>query len=189
MNRKSSIIRRPFQGDKIVGKLVLLLAAGVLLAVPAHSRAETASDFLKSIEGSYSGRGKAKLIGDKLDTVACRIESDFNSGKLAVTGECASTKGKGKVNGGITANGDSVAGTFVAPRPNLEVTKSSGEYADGKMTLFTSMIDNQKGGLIRVRQIISRIEDGIKADFFRYDNMSKTYKEFGSIELKKRQVE
>lgn len=182
-------VARLFRGEAITAGLALLFVAGLLSAVPTQSKAETASDFLESIAGSYSGRGKAKFIGDKLDTVACKIKNDFESGKLAVTGECASTKGKGKVNGGITASGDTVAGTFVAPKPNLEITQSSGEFADGKMTLSTSMIDNQKGGLIRVRQIITKIDDGIRAEFFRYDNMSKSYKESGSIELKKRKSE
>lgn len=168
----------------IIGAVAV--SAIVTVEPVAQAKAETASDFLKSIEGQYSGRGKAKIIGDTIDTVACKIVSDFEAGKLAVSGDCASTKGKGKVNGGITANENKVAGTFVSPRPNLEITQSSGQFADGKMELFTSMVDHQKGGLIRVRQVISRTDDGIRADFFRYDNRSKSYKESGSIDLTKR---
>ena len=172
---------------RYAGVLAVALVLGQFSTVSAH--AETAADFLKSIEGSYSGRGKAKLIGEKLDTVACKINNAFEDDRLEVSGECASTKGKSKVNGGIVVDGEDVAGNFVAPKPNLEITQSSGEFAEGQMTLSTSMLDHQKGGLIRVRQIISRTEDGIKADFFRYDNMSKSYKPSGSIDLKKKQAE
>ena len=65
--------------------------------------------------------------------------------KLAVSGECASTKGKSKVNGGIVADGEDVAGNFVAPRPNLEITQSSGEFAEGQDDAFNFDAGSPKG--------------------------------------------
>lgn len=156
------------------------------VAGPGDAHAETASEFLASMAGDYSGSGKARVIGQNLETIACKIRNDFANGKLQVSGECASTKGKGKVTGAISANGNSLSGTFVAPRPNVEITKSSGQFMDGQLVLSASMMDNQIGKLIRVRQIVSRSGQGLNAEFFLYDNATKTYKPSGNIKLKRR---
>ncbi len=171
-----------FRGAQVVA---IVTAAFATVLVP-DARAETAAEFLESLEGSYTGRGKARVIGDNLDTVACKITNDFNAGKLSVSGECASTKGKSKVNGGISTNGDKLTGTFVAPRPNVEITQSSGEFKDGKVLLSASMMDNQVGKLMRVRQVISRTSSGLNAEFFLYDSATRTFQPSGNIVLKRR---
>lgn len=180
--------RVSYIGAFAVGRVVL--AAGLLFVVqPLNASAETASDFLKSIEGDFSGRGKAKLIGKQLDTIACKISNSYAADKLVVTGNCASTKGKGKVNGEIRLGDGKLSGTFVSPRPNVEITQSSGVFNDGRLILSASMMDNQVGRLSRVRQIISRSEEGIEAEFFLYDNASKSYKPSGSMKLKKKKAQ
>jgi len=163
-----------------------MVGMGPALAETASAPTETVSDFLKSIVGDYSGRGKAKVIGAKLDTIACKINNAFDTDKLVITGDCASTKGKGKVNGEIRFVEDELSGTFVSPRPNVEITQSSGVFNDGKLILSASMLDNKVGGLTRVRQVISRSEDGLDAEFFQYDNSSKTYEPAGSMKLKRK---
>lgn len=165
---------------------MLAISLALVFFQSVSAKAETAAQFLESLEGTYSGRGKAQVIGSEMETVACRINGDFASGKLSVSGECASTKGKGKVNGGITAKGNSLSGSFVSPRPNVEITRSSGEFKGGKLHLSLAMMDNQVGKLMRVRQVISRTSDGMNAEFFLYDNATDTYKPSGSISLTRR---
>lgn len=164
-----------------------ILGLTLAFLMSSQAQAETAADFLQSLEGNYSGRGKATFIGDKKTKVACKISNTFttDNANLVVSGECASTRGKGKVNGLIIANNNSVKGSFVAPRKGMEVTQSSGSYADGIMQLSTSMVDQEIGRLLKVRQIISRTESGISAKFFVYDNLTKTYEPSGAIDLKK----
>ncbi len=155
--------------------------------LPSLVLAETASEFLRSMEGNYSGRGNAVLIGDDTAKIACKIQNSYDAAafKLVVTGECASTKGKGKVNGGIIALNNAVQGTFVAPRKGMEITQSFGSFKDGKMQLSTSMVDSEAGKLVKVRQVISRTDGGFEAEFFTFDNGTKAYEPSGMIKLKK----
>ncbi|MGB7286390.1 MAG: hypothetical protein WBC71_05620 [Salaquimonas sp.] len=168
-------------------KLIPILGLVTAIVMPVSAHAETASDFLRSLEGNYSGRGNATIVGDSKSRVACKINNVFSDGedKLVVSGECASTKGKGKINGGIVAKNNTVRGSFVAPRKGMEVTQSSGSFNGSKMQLSTSMVDQEAGKLVKVRQIISKTGSGIKAEFFVFDNKTKQYEASGSIDLKK----
>lgn len=152
------------------------------------ARAETATDFLSSLEGSYSGRGEATVIGDKKSKVSCKISNVFEESQssLVVSGECASTRGKGKISGSIVASGGNLRGNFLSPRKGMEVTQSSGSYSDGTMQLSSSMVDQEVGRLTKVRQIITRTETGIAAAFFVFDNATQTYEPSGNITLRKR---
>jgi len=158
------------------------------LSIPSLSHAETAADFLESLEGNYSGRGQAVVLGEDVDKVACKINGRFDKGsaKLTLTGECASTKGKATVNGGISANKNTLKGAFVSPRQGVRVTQSSGTFRNGRIQLSASMMDDKVGRLIKVRQVISKSKSGINAQFFTYDNATKKYKSSGTIKLKKR---
>jgi hypothetical protein len=158
------------------------------LVAPGLANAETASDFLKSLQGDYSGRGKATLIGKNAEKIACKITNTFDetAGKLVVDGECASTKGKDRISGSVTAANNTFDGAFVGPRKGMTVTQSSGSYTEGQMVLNASMIDDSAGKLTRVRQVISRSSDGIVAKFFTFDNRTQSYEESGDITLNKR---
>ena len=162
-------------------------AALALSLLQAPARAETASEFLKSLEGDFSGRGSAVVVGKDTTKISCKLSNRFaeSSNSLNVAGECASTKGKGKVSGTVTASNDQLKGNFVSTRQNVKVTKSDGQYANGKMVLSTMMMDEKVGRLIRVRQSVERTDGGIKATFFTYDNATQEYKPAGSISLKK----
>ena len=167
----------------------IALAALLFAFQPVNvSLAETAAGFLESLQGNYSGRGKAVVLGDQIESIACKIKGDFNkqNSKLLLSGECASTKGKSAVNGDITANENSLKGAFVSPRQGVRVTRSSGTFSGGKMLLTASMMDDKVGKLIKVRQVISKTGDGINAEFFTFDNATNSYKSSGSIKLKRK---
>ena len=164
------------------------LALGLTLAFAPAASADTAGDFLKKLEGSYSGRGTAKILGSEDERIACKITNTYDAAatRLSLTGECASTKGKNPVSGSVTASGGALTGTFVAPSSNMKVTRSSGSIEGGRMVLLTALFDEKAGNLIRVRQEISAAADGITAMFFTYDNASGEYEKSGTIEFRRR---
>lgn len=163
----------------------MLLASCLLFS--GQTQAQTAADFLKSLEGDYAGRGNARLIGDKSQRIACKISSVFDdsASKLVVSGECAGTQGKGTINGAITAMNDQLDGSFVSPRKGMTVTQSSGQLEGETLQLSTSMVDENAGRLVRIRQVISKTEDGIDARFFTFDNGTNSYEPSGQIQLNK----
>ena len=170
----------------------ILLAASLCAAVFSSSlsaaRAETAADFLKSLEGNYTGRGNAVVIGDETTKISCKLANSFDASAkaLKVSGNCASTKGKGVINGKVVANGNKVSGSFVSTRKDVRITKTSGQFSGRSMVLSSSMVENKTGNLIRVRQQVSRTGNGIKAVFYAFDSKTQKYKPAGSINLKKR---
>lgn len=168
---------------------VILLIAGLAWASPAN--AETAADFLKSLEGNYSGRGTAIVIGNKPQRIACKISNvyDANDTVLNVSGECAGTKGKSKINGGVSVLNDHLKGSFLSPRKGMVVTQSAGSLEGDKMQLSTSMVDENVGRLVKIRQVISKTDEGINAKFYTYNNSSKTYEPTGEIKLNKTKAE
>ena len=155
------------------------------LVFSGQAQAQTAADFLKSLEGDYSGRGNARFIGDKSQRIACKVSSVFDesASKLVVTGECAGTQGKGTISGAITAMNDQLDGSFVSPRKGMTVTQSSGQLEGETMQLSTSMVDENAGRLVRIRQVISKTEEGIDAQFFTFDNGTNSYQPSGEIQL------
>lgn len=172
-------------------KTILLaasLSAAVFSTAFSDARAETAAEFLKSLEGNYSGRGNAVVIGDETTKVSCKLANSFDASSkaLKISGNCASTKGKGAVNGKVVAKGNKLSGSFVSTRQNVRVTKTSGQFSGKTMVLSSHMMDDKTGQLIRVRQQISKTGSGIKAVFYAFDSKTQKYKPAGSINLKKR---
>lgn len=157
-----------------------------LPVLPAY--ADTAGEFLASLEGTYAGRGEAKILGDAAERISCRIENDYDpdTNKLSLSGECASTKGKDRINGGVTANGTSLSGAFVSPRSGVTVTQSSGSVDGDTMVLSASLLEEKTQSLTRVRQVISKSETGLMVEFQTYDNASGSYESNGRIDLTKR---
>ncbi|MCO5132818.1 MAG: hypothetical protein M9908_00375 [Phyllobacteriaceae bacterium] len=173
----------------------ILLAAAVCagafsvvipVAVPA-ARAETAAEFLKSLEGNYSGRGNAVVIGEETTKISCKLANSFDASAkaLKVNGNCASTKGKGVVNGKVVVSGNQLSGSFVSTRQNVRVTKTSGQLSGKTMVLSSNMMNDKTGQLIRVQQHVSRTGNGIKAVFYAFDSKTQKYKPAGSINLKR----
>lgn len=167
-------------------RLIAAVCISMLATTPAM--ANEASQFLASLEGEYAGRGEAQLLGESADRIACRINNSFDASvnTLSLSGECASTKGKDAVQGRIVANGSGINGSFVSPRDSVEVTQSSGSYNNGEMILSASFFDKRVQKLTKVRQIVSRTDSGITAQFMTFDNKSGSYQPTGQINLKKR---
>jgi hypothetical protein len=151
-----------------------------------YATEQTAEEFLKSLQGEFAGRGNAIVIGDRAQRIACKISSVFDDSTsvLNVTGECAGTKGKSKINGDVAAAGDKVKGSFLSPRKGMTVTQSFGSFEGDSMQLLTSMVDENAGRLVKIRQVISKTDEGINAQFFTYSNSSKSYEPTGEIALK-----
>lgn len=158
------------------------------IAMPQLAAAETTTEFLKSLTGNYAGRGVASVFGTENDKIACKIANSYDDGakRLSLTGECASAQGKGAVNGGVSVKGDRLSGTFVTPRKNLKLTKSSGRIVNGEMVLTASLFDEKAGKLVRLQQVVSKTPQGIQAVFYKYDNKSGQYERSGSLKLNKR---
>jgi len=158
--------------------LALALAAGT--GVPA--RADTASDFLKGLEGSWRGRGSAILPGrEKAERITCQVTNDFQGEALVVKGECASTQGKAAVSGRLSHAGDKVSGSFIDAVQGAKMTTSAGSLSGGNLVVSSSFVENATGNLTRTRQVIRKGGSGFKADFFTYDNASGAYQPSGSI--------
>lgn len=166
----------------------LFLGVAIALGANQQALAENAASFLKSLEGDYSGRGTAIILGDEPTKVSCKFKNAFDEGNISlkVTGECASTKGKGAVNGTITANGQKLSGTFVSTRQGVKLTQSNGTLSNGNLIISASLWDEQVGRLIKVRQSIRKTGSGINAQFFTYDNASGKYESSGTMNLRKR---
>ena len=154
----------------------------------AAAHADTGSEFLKSLEGSYSGRGVARILGEEQSKVSCRISNSFDASasKLSMNGECAGTQGKSSVRGGVTAKDGGLSGTFVSPGSSMKVTRSSGSVNGQSMVLAATMFDERAGKLVKVRQIIRRTGSGIKIAFFTFNNASGKYEDSGSLDLRRR---
>ncbi|MFK7901799.1 MAG: hypothetical protein AB8B49_03050 [Nitratireductor sp.] len=141
---------------------------------------------MKELAGKYSGRGTAKLVGDKSDKVICKIENSFDSAKhaLSLAGNCASVKGKASVNGKVINKGGKISGVLVRAK-NTKVTKSHGEYKNGSLTLFTTTVDEKNGSISKVRQKITKTSNGINTVFHRFDNKQGAYLKVGELKLKR----
>jgi hypothetical protein len=121
----------------------MLLAYATLAPVAATA---SEADFLKSIEGEWSGGGTVltKLGGSNVD-VSCKMESSANAANLAMDGSCrALAVVTRSFTARVQATGTSYSGTYVgiSGKPsklqgsrnsntlNLNVTWAAVEYGD-----------------------------------------------------------
>jgi hypothetical protein len=170
-------------GRRIVARLVLCLAfAGIMPAVAA--RADVAADFLRTLEGSWRGRGSATIPGRlNPERITCQITNTYEaaSGDLVVAGECASTQGKTPVQGKLSHKGNAVSGSIISTLRGATVTTSSGSISGGRLTVSSSLMENATGRLVRTQQVIRKEGGGFEASFFTYDNASGTFKPAGNL--------
>lgn len=167
----------------------LTLSAAMAMTLAAGSaHADASQEFLKSLEGSYSGRGVARILGEEQSKVSCRISSTFDNSasRLSMNGECAGTQGKGNVSGGVTANNGKLSGTFVSPGSGMKVTRSSGQVNGQSMVLATTLFDERAGKLLKVRQVVRRTGSGIEVSFFTFNEGSGKYENSGGLNLRRR---
>ena len=145
--------------------------------------AESAGEFLKSLEGHYRGRGSAEITpGRPAERVACQVSNryDAKASALVVEGNCASTQGKSKVDGRITHQGNDVSGMLISSL-DASVTKSTGYMKDDRLRVFTSFVENVTKKLTRTLQVISHADNGYEADFYVFDNKSGKYEKSGHM--------
>lgn len=156
-----------------------------VLASSVSALADTTDDFLQELAGKYSGKGVAKIVGDKRDRVICKVENIFDTAKseLSLSGNCASVKGKGAISGKISHTGNKLKGVLISSA-NVDVTKSSGEIVDNKLVLSTYTVNKNTGNLSRIRQIITKTKIGISAEFYRFDNKLGSYQRVGNLIMK-----
>ncbi|TCR65951.1 hypothetical protein [Rhizobium sp. BK376] len=132
---------------------VLLLAYATLGPVAAMA---SEADFLKSIEGQWSGGGTvlAKLGGSNVD-VSCKMKSSANAANFAMDGSCrALVVVTRSFTARVKATGTSYSGTYVgvSGKPstlqgsrssntlNLDVTWAAVEYGDKKAVMIIQRV-------------------------------------------------
>jgi hypothetical protein len=166
----------------MAGPIFALVLAAVA-ACPDAAMADAGS-FLRSIEGSWRGRGTAKIPGRRdVERVICQVENAFLAADsaLEINGNCATTQSKSSVSGRITFSGDSVSGSLIGNLDGATITKSDGSYADDELVVSTNFLDNATGDLTRSRQVIRKTEAGFEAEFYTFDNRQGKFLITGSI--------
>jgi hypothetical protein len=145
----------------------LLFAAALASAVLMSGNAVAAEeDFLKSIEGNWTGGGKVlrKLGGENVN-VSCNMKSDAQASSFSMDGSCRAlvvvTRG---FNAKVKTSGTSYSGTYVgvSGKPstlsgsragntiNLDVTWANEIYGDRKATMTIQKVGSNG---LRIRTI------------------------------------
>ncbi len=132
---------------------IAALLAGSLIPVSAMA---TEEDFLKSIEGDWTGGGKVlRKLGGENVSVSCNMKSDADASSFSMDGSCRAlvvlTRG---FNAKVKTSGNSYSGTYVgvSGKPstlagrregntiNLDVTWANEIYGDHKATMIIQKI-------------------------------------------------
>ena len=82
--------------------LAMAMTGALLVASQTDVRADDGTDFLKKMEGSWKGRGKAKrTIKSAEEAILCQITSKLNDKGtvLSTSGKCASAQTKVNISG------------------------------------------------------------------------------------------
>lgn len=165
---------------------LMTLALTGLGSVPVMADAK---NLFTKLDGTFRGSGSASIgkSGKKL-RVTCQLTNSYgaSSGKLKMSGKCASSQGSRKVNGAITHKGNAISGSYMALQSNAKVSRSSGKMSGNSLTIFSTYVDEVGGKLIKIRQNIKLTGSGFKADFQTYDKATKKYKSSGSLNFKRR---
>ncbi|MFK5979131.1 MAG: hypothetical protein QM488_09620 [Rhizobiaceae bacterium] len=166
-----------------------VLFVSVAFAPDTSVYAADAASFLKGLDGSFRGRGKASYAkGKKKVNVSCQISNKLSAdgNKLEVTGVCATTQGKANVKGQLILAGTKISGAFFSPSANMNLTKSFGEIKGNVLTVTSYFVSDQSGMLTRIKQVVQRTAKGFSSSISTYDNASKTYRQSGLIKFKKK---
>lgn len=172
---------------KTVFSCVLFTSA--ILATGTLTHANDATSFLKGLDGSFRGRGKAIYAkGKKTVNVSCQISNHLSSDgtDLKITGVCATTQGKAKVKGRLKLAGTKISGAFFSPSATMKLTKSFGMVKGNALTVTSFFVDSRTGILTRIKQIVKKSGNGFSSSISTYDNASKKFLPSGSIKFKKK---
>lgn len=166
-----------------------VLFVSAIFATGTSAYAVDAASFLKGLDGSFRGRGKAIYAnGKKSVNVSCQIANSLssNGNDLKITGVCATTQGKAKVKGKLSLSGSKFSGTFFSPSATMKLTKSYGVVKGDALTMTSFFVDNRSGLLTRIQQVVQKTSSGFSSSISTYDNASKKYKTSGTIKFKKK---
>lgn len=172
---------------KTAFSFVLLTSA--IFATGTSAYASDAASFLKGLDGSYRGRGKAIYAkGKKTVNVSCQIANHISDdgNSLKITGVCATTQGKAKVKGQLKLAGSKFSGAFFSPSTTMKLTKSFGAVKGDALTMTSFFLDSRTGLLTRIRQVVKKSGAGFSSSISTYDNAEKKYQPSGSIKFKKK---
>ncbi|MGI9350317.1 MAG: hypothetical protein ACR2O3_02040 [Rhizobiaceae bacterium] len=165
---------------------IIVLFAMLSVVMPGNAFAtDTALEFVQQLEGKFRGKGEAVIpISQKVERVGCSVLNTFqvDTQTLVIHGKCATTQGKSNVKGSLQVTDDGVAGSFLSPFADSTITQSSSVFQEGRLIVSTSIVNNSTGNLSRLRQIISKNEEGgFTAVFQKFENASDTYHDSGTV--------
>lgn len=172
---------------KTVFSCVLLISAVFATGTSAH--ATDAASFLKGLDGSFRGRGKATYAnGKKTVNVSCQIANHLSTdgSDLKITGVCATTQGKANVKGRLKLLGSKFSGAFFSPSVTMKLTKSYGVVKGNALTMTSFFVDDRSGQLTRIKQVVQKTNAGFSSSISTYDNASKKFRTSGTIKFKKK---
>lgn len=166
-----------------------LAAAAIALAAafPAAPAFADATDFLSAFEGQWRGSGQARLKADSEPTrVSCRFDTTFDAAqaRLQNRGKCGSTQGSRNVSGTVTANGNSVSGTFIGGDPTEKVIEQTTRLNGDVLVSEVTLQGRQK--VTRLRTAVSRPVDGqftVTSEAF--DFQSRTWKNAAQMDFRR----
>ena len=169
-----------------------LVASIMLVAHPAFAEGISPAEFLGSLSGEFQGKGEALMsVTQEKVRIQCKLENTYDTAKqqLYLSGKCATTQGKRKIDGTLTIVEDSIKGSFLSPSSDSEITKTSSVFKDGQLVTYISVVNKTSGALTRIRQILSvQDENRFKSRFQRFDNASDQYHDTGVVTFIRRQT-
>lgn len=181
-----SLAIKRIESHKLKIHSIIIAAASLFLMGYAQAE-ETPKSFLERLDGSFRGRGEAVVeLSNRQERISCKVDNRLNDQAivLSISGVCATTQGKAKVDGKLELIDGKVVGSFISPFKNSEITQSSSDYKDGKLVLSTSFVNKDTGNLSRMRQIVeSDQQGGFNSTFQKFDNATGNYKDTGYVEF------
>ena len=162
-----------------------LVVSMMLFASPANASGLSPAEFLGSLSGVFQGKGEA-LISVTQETVRiqCKLDNSFDKAaeKLSISGICATTQGKRKIDGTLSVVEASIKGSFLSPSSDSEITKTSSVFENGQLVTYISVVNKTSGALTRIRQILSvGDKNSFTSRFQRFDNASDEYHDTGVV--------
>ncbi len=168
---------------------ILLPVLALMLAIPLPASAETSEGFMKSLSGSWRGKGTVSISKkSKITPIRCKVTSRLNQiGKtLHNKGRCATAQRKIRISGtiGYSAKGNKVSGSYLGSFGDIVVTASSGVVKGNQLTLNTTFNSKSVSKVSRSRNVIRRISSR-KFTVTLYEKDGGSYKYRGKITFSK----
>lgn len=157
-----TLIRKLAFGGTYTAAMLALTA--ILALSPAETvRADAATDFLKTLSGSWKGRGTARQGADAADeAILCRITSTLRGVKLSNSGNCAAAQTKIKVAGALrySAATGKFIGNLLATGTDGSSSSSTGRLSGKSLRLKTTSSDTT--GRVVTRGVVTIRLSGAK---------------------------